>query len=453
MAAGHRDRGITEVYGATTDLADLLSALDDTASISQDQDQLGHEAQDLSASLRAYLPKQESIESLRSTVSDVPDDLRALIQSVSDRISEIEVDMEDEAESALLIESDIRATEEIVDGYGFSNGDALLVLSDGSGGSTASSFEGHISTAAMALRSMLDGPGPGEKEPRYTRKESVTSQSESRSQLRDSVQEYLSVARPAVSNSHMFLSPSLQASCLINFLQVGERMMDRLDFEVSLTSLVEAHSPPSSPERGRPGVRRLNSESSSDPDPTTSSLGSPTPANGLRRSISRYSGGPRTVQPSRPPSYGSSSEEGEAEGPPPVDYTSATNLSISSTNSSPCPTRQRRIPMLTHTVPPPPMPGFRFPPPPKAKFTPQGQQPWTQTHSSTSPQKLRAGTDNDLFKKESPFKKAFNPLEQFKLKAHRQISGTSSSEDDTGEVQQAKSGSSGTSKKSLQFPS
>lgn len=175
--------------------ADLLSALDDTSNMTANL--TGHlspdsHVQDLSASLRHYLPKAESIESLRSTVSDVPDDLRDLIQSVDDHISDVDLDLQEE----LNCNDELRLPFGEEDMDTFDQEGSTLALE--SNGSTVSSFEGHVSTAAMALKSILDGSGPGQVEPRFLeRRESVASYEESN--LRDTIQEYLQMERPSVS--------------------------------------------------------------------------------------------------------------------------------------------------------------------------------------------------------------------------------------------------------------
>ncbi|KAL8283921.1 hypothetical protein RQP46_005353 [Phenoliferia psychrophenolica] len=416
MEASHLgpDTGVfQQVCGATSDLADLLSALDDH-STSYDPALITSGQQDLSRSLRQYLPvvpRVESVESLRSTVSDVPDDLRLLIQSVEDQIDEVEflgppLDPEDEEEEE---EERYFGEDEVLQEL-----ERTEMEDDEEEDETSGSFEGHVSTAAMALRSMLDGPGPGEKEPRYTRPLSVVSrqvvqeeeddEDERPSRFRDSVQEYLAMERPTV----------------------GDKMMDNMDISVSLASLVAAHSPPPSPIQARPPPpQRHPSDSSTG---TCSIMGSPTPANGPRRAIARYSADPRSApappppvesRPSdRPPSYESdhsnsrSSEEVERD----EDHT---NFSISSVNSSPCAGPKRRVPMLTRNNPMPTA-GFRFPPAkPRAGWEKKDEQQQQPKKESTS-----------------PFKKVFSPLEQFRNKTQRRI------DDDEAEVEQAASPSS-----------
>jgi len=89
--------------------------------------------------------------------------------------------------------------------------------------------------------------------------------------------------------------------------------------------------------------------------------------------------------------------------------------------------------MLTRQLPP--IPDFRFPPLgtiSSANSTIRGPKdgagsPWTQTHSSSSPTKRPNS---------SPFKKLFNPLEEFKARgAGLRGSESASEEDSTGEIQ------------------
>lgn len=202
--------------------------------------------------------------------------------------------------------------------------------------------------------------------------------------------------------------------------------MDRMDIEVSLTSLVGACSPPPSPEESRPATRsttlaqqHIRAESSGSVSMMSVTSPCPAPKN-LRTSMVRYSQDHNRIQSRRPASaqsYSSNESDFDRSTSPVQDLTSSslaqssrsTNLSISSLNSSPCPgPRQRRVPMLTRN--PPPLPHFRFPAPKAAK-----PAPWTKT--STTPEK-------GVAKGDSPFKKAFNPLEQFKIKSQKKSSGS-----------------------------
>lgn len=234
-------------------------------------------------------------------------------------------------------------------------------------------------------------------------------------------------------------------------------MLDRLDGAVSLTSLVHADSPAPTDDRHRPPTSiqqhphhsRNQSMVSSSEGSSECGMGSPTPASGqthLRHSMVRYSQDRSRRQiHQRGPSIQSIADDSESEfeGPPPDEVTStsfarssrSTNLSISSLHSSPCPPpRSRRIPMLTRQAPA--IPDFRFPPVSavsSANSTIRGPKdgaasPWTQTHSSSSPTKNRSSS--------SPFKKLFNPLEEFKARGTGQRgSGSASEEDSTGEIQ------------------
>lgn len=168
-------------------------------------------------------------------------------------------------------------------------------------------------------------------------------------------------------------------------------MFDRVDFEVSLTALVDGPSLPSSPaqERSRPSIVAASfalghlrhdsvissSEGSSESTGFSLVNASPTPnpssGRPLRHSLARYSQDRHSLN--RPsyharPRSSSSSEQG----PSPNDSTNlslvassrSTQLSISSITSSPCPVpRNRRVPMLTTQQRAPPLqPSFRFPP-------------------------------------------------------------------------------------------
>lgn len=286
-----RAEGIVEARGATTDLAELLSSLDDTTDdIGNISAYIGAVASprsttnaDLSASLRRHLPRSESsMESLKSIVSDVPDDLQQLIRSVSDEISDVEqrfsqhFDDDFKLERALAleepdphrftdedeepfdrtfedgpfalerhIEPDHSDHEEALDSEDapcfdtdedhapfspqsfrdhrnselqaavetspsatstdepLSSESPTRSLSNGPD-STASSFEGHAWTAAMALRDMLNGPAPPLPSHPRAYLDSQSSEhddadDEGRSTLRDSVRDYLQMERPTVS--------------------------------------------------------------------------------------------------------------------------------------------------------------------------------------------------------------------------------------------------------------
>lgn len=171
-------------------------------------------------------------------------------------------------------------------------------------------------------------------------------------------------------------------------------MFDRVDFEVSLTALVDGPSLPNSPaqERSRPSLIAASfamghfrhdsvissSEGSSESTGFSLINASPTPnpssGRPLRHSLARYSQDRhplhRASHQARPTSEQSSSPS--EQGPSPNDSTClslvassrSTQLSISSITSSPCPVpRNRRVPMLTTQQRAPPLqPSFRFPP-------------------------------------------------------------------------------------------
>lgn len=254
MFTYHVDRlsiaeGIVEARGATTDLAALLSDLEETQEIESSVGSKGQSSPqkrrdnfaDLSDSLRHYLPKVDSIESIRSDVSDVPDDVQQLIRSISDHISEVttihsmfdepsfghhdasattfgDEESSDEDRSCFDDDEDhapfsmhhLEATDDLRNVYsGEGSGDGsttgpLSTESEG-GDSTSESFEGHISTAAMALRAMLSGSAPGEQAATVAREVSEDDEVERRSMMRDSVREYLEMERPSVSTGEKAL--------------------------------------------------------------------------------------------------------------------------------------------------------------------------------------------------------------------------------------------------------
>ncbi|BGP50980.1 hypothetical protein JCM10450v2_006906 [Rhodotorula kratochvilovae] len=443
---------ITEVRGATTDLADLLSGLEDTEDLhttgvgasTSTRSHIQQDVSDLSASLRGQLPHVDSIESLRSSISDVPFDLKRLISAVDDHISEVDVphvlveqvgmaahgfaDEESDSSSSSGSSDD---DEDVVLESGRYPGGFLSVVGEhttgvfGSDGgpthnfdATASTFEGHFTTAAAALRSMLSGPEPSVSSP----PESATLQAfplpasatirafpldeieeeELRSYLRDSVREALELGRP--SN--------------------GAKMFDEVDMAVSLTALVHSPSPPDSPEQTLAQAReqaflrnhlRSNSAVSStegSAESFFSLMGSPTPlpstGRPLRQSLARYSQDrfplKRPSHRARPISEQSSvlsSEQDQPSNEPTSMSVAApssrsTNLSISSITSSPCPAPQhRRIPMLTRNLPPPMQPAFRFPPVKPAEAQPEwveqrgDGEPVPLIKASTSPRYVR----------------------------------------------------------------
>ncbi|GAA6052146.1 hypothetical protein JCM3770_001242 [Rhodotorula araucariae] len=403
---------MTELRGATTDLADLLFGLEDTEDLNttgvpapeSTRSHIQRDVSDLSASLRGKLPHVDSVESLRSSISDVPRDLKRLISAVDDHISEVDV-------SHVAVEQVGMAAYGFADEYtesssssGSSDEDVALharnypsgflpvgehttsvfVDSDGGFEATSSTFEGHFSTAAAALRSMLSGSKSTVSSPPksatvqvFPHRASATIQAsplkeiavEPRSYLRDSVREALELGRP--SN--------------------GDKMFETVDVSVSLTALVQSPSPsehqkPTDAQAREEAFlhrhRRSGSAISSTEDSSDSLfslMGSPSPlpptGRPLRQSLARYS---QDRFPVRRPSHRAglvserSSVSSFEQDPPSNETTSmsvaapstrSTNFSISSITSSPCPAPpQRRIPMLTRNFPPPTQPVFRFPP-------------------------------------------------------------------------------------------
>ncbi|GAA5886544.1 hypothetical protein JCM6882_001682 [Rhodosporidiobolus microsporus] len=495
---------ISEVRYATTDLADILSNLDDTQDIDTSglntsrrsgtnhshaststastsfataaapaRPHLQQDVSDLSASLRCHLPHLDSIESLRSTVSDVPPDLKELIDTVDDHIS---LHSFEGLSPAVFIEGQSMGARGFADEYRGDNGELLsdsssgtstddedeeeilasgneagggtafgaigmgaflsvggdhttgAFSSDGGGGATATleyeatatSFIGGFSTAGEVLRSVLAaGQAPAllaqEEEglQGVPEGEEESEEEDPRAMLRESVRDALELGRP----SH------------------GDKMFER-DDDVHLSALLGSPSPPLSPEQqaSQTAFFRNHLRNGSAFSSTEGSLesyfsmsGSPTPyprsGRPLRQSLARYSQDNfPTKRPShraRPISEQSNASSSEHDHlPPPTDLTSlslaqssrSTNLSISSITSSPCPVpRHRRIPMLTRIPPPPLQPSFRFPP----------EKPSSATVTFTA-----LG---------SPFELRSNPMEQYGMSR----SGGESSAEETGNIPSA----------------
>ncbi|BGP34707.1 hypothetical protein JCM10296v2_006529 [Rhodotorula toruloides] len=406
---------ISEVRGATTDLAELLSDLEDTYEL--DTSKVGaqsvanrrhvqRDVSDLSASLRGKLPHLESIESLRSSVSDVPLDLKELINTVDDHISEVDIrffsieqpplpyngfgnDDDDSGSSGESSGEDDLAV--LQARAGLSASGHLVVDNTTSrfsivGGATqaleatATSFEGLHSTAVDAIRHMLSAPGmttlssPGSATLQaFPLPASATLQAfrlddideeEPRSTLRDSVRDALELERPTA----------------------GDKMFERIDEDVSLDALINSPSPPVSPEQvlarrealyhqhARMGSTLSTAEGSLESCFSLVGSPSPNPPSGrpMRQSLQRYS---QDKFPTKRPSHRARpiSELSVASTDPASNETTnlsvapssrSTNLSVSSLTSSPCPVpRGARIRMLTRAEGPlPAQPAFRFPP-------------------------------------------------------------------------------------------
>lgn len=152
-------------------------------------------------------------------------------------------------------------------------------------------------------------------------------------------------------------------------------MLDHLDLEVSLTSLVEAISPVSAPLSlaSKHIHQRQSSVATSSVDTSEVGFGSPTPAmrqTRLRHSMVRYSQEPRSNDvhhTSIQSIHGDVSDliaqtlndttTSSAE-----DSSRSSHISTSSMRSSPCPApRHRHVPMLRNKALP--LPAFRFPQP------------------------------------------------------------------------------------------
>ncbi|SCV66886.1 BQ2448_5532 [Microbotryum intermedium] len=521
--------GIRETRGATTDLAELLSSLDDTEDVSvRDAISLTPDKNcegDPSASLRSHLPvivlapyagSHGPLKSLDPSVTDVPDDLQTLIQSVAEHISEIDVDIYgeeeeesnqvgapefgiigtfdavryapqagsresaigqpnpfDEIEGPASASSSLRSCKlddaaqipEAPDSDHLSGDDevaerpSFIALGtrtmdhmvntdsdhtddakfcnvpslhpDASPNSTDSSFSGQLSTAgavlhAMHLRGKTDVPSsvdsPHSVENRLPK-------------LRESLEDYLTMERPTV----------------------GEKMLDSLDVELSLTSLIAATSPPPSVERGLVGCsmsRTLGSLAASEDGSNEGDLpggvnASPSPAsrrkplNNLRQSLVRYSQDrAKTGLALRGRSIESTFAEvdefseydfghvdsGSSKGHNQTNHSRAqssrsTNLSISSITSSPCPVpKSRRIPMLTKHSPPL-APAFEFPSSVTASNASKREASSPVMSNSIPRTQTLSPKQQDGY---GPFTKQFSPLARFNARRR----GTSTNEDE-----------------------
>ncbi|BGP27026.1 hypothetical protein JCM10295v2_005988 [Rhodotorula toruloides] len=405
---------ISEVRGATTDLAELLSGLEDTYEL--DTSKVGtasvasrrhvqRDVSDLSASFHGQLPHLDSVESLRSSVSDVPLDLKELINTVDDHISEVDIPFSsieqprlsyhgfgDDDDSSLSGESSGEDDLAVLQTRAGLSASGHLVVDNTTsrfsivGGTThaleatATSFEGLHSTAVDAIRHMLSAPGtttlssPGSATLQaFPLPASATLQAfrldnideeEPRSTLRDSVRDALELERPTA----------------------GDKMFERIDEDVSLNALINSPSPPVSPEqvlarrealyhhRARANSALSTAEGSLESCFSLIGSPSPNPSSGrpMRQSLQRYS---QDQFPTKRPSHRARpiSELSAASTDPASSETTnlsvapssrSTNLSVSSLTSSPCPVPWLgRIRMLTRAGGPlPAQPAFRFPP-------------------------------------------------------------------------------------------
>ena len=246
---------IAEVSCATTDLADLLSGLEDNDTMDVGEAAEVRlavpefNAEELSASLRRYLPKQRKQHSITSSDSsileDVPDDLRDMIRAVKNHILDLPLelpsppkDFSPESSSPGAFTTTHLMPAHFGTGLSPSSGEPTKTfLSVGSetiygrmimGDSTAGSYEGcvHATTAAGALAAMLGGAGVAAAVAQGDTAELELRHAEDNQscRLRDSARDALEVGRPSV----------------------GDKMLDSHDVEVSLTSLIAAVSPPAS---------------------------------------------------------------------------------------------------------------------------------------------------------------------------------------------------------------
>lgn len=151
---------VQQVCGATTALADLLVGFEDTANLTSALSEA------TGVPVVAYPKLQVSYDSLRSTVSDVPEDLKLLLarqQTTDDTTAHLEQP-------------------------------SFLSGATGATDATYTSFEGKATTAASALRHLLI-----EKHFRSDVQGSVEDPAHSPCRsIPESVQDYLQMARPSV---------------------------------------------------------------------------------------------------------------------------------------------------------------------------------------------------------------------------------------------------------------
>ncbi|GAA5984510.1 hypothetical protein JCM11641_007006 [Rhodosporidiobolus odoratus] len=348
---------------------------------------------DLSASLRRHLPHLDSTDSLRSTVSDVPQDLKALIDEVDDHISLHEGDLvpslsfegqsmgargfADELEE-LQVSNDFATCEassgdddeepERRDGTSstaFTMG-AFLSLPPGAGehttrvldegGATATfgidattgSFEGVWSTAGAVLRSAFSGDHAGSvadvptpflppvlRDVPEIEGDNVESTDSSDDDMAD--------------DPRAALRESVREALEMGRPSNGDRMFERVDDQVQLAALLGSPSPPASPEQVRQtaflrnhfrnGSLVSSTEGSLDSHFTINNSPTPYPRCGrpLRQSLARYSQDyfptKRPSHRARPISEQSSSSSAAAEHQR-LDLSEATNISLAQSTRS-----------------------------------------------------------------------------------------------------------------------
>ncbi|BGP57332.1 hypothetical protein JCM8202v2_004973 [Rhodotorula sphaerocarpa] len=383
---------IHRVRGATTDLAELLVGLEDTI----DVDTTAYDQVDARFQASPSGPPVP-IHDRAPAAPDVPADLQQLIGVVDERLS-VQLDdlaargFGDEYDSCSTdstSSSDSDSSEEILyraELVPCGTGGGLLAppfeypsrlandKADSTGGFdvTKSSFEGHCTTAAAALRSMLSGqtveaPSPPDSATlrMFEPKASATLRPSRMWELAEEHEGALPAASP-------------ERPPVLDRPSAGEKMFDRFAPEVPLSALVTAPSPSSASQYGYGAGRGEHGSLVSSTEQTTgvSIFSSPSPlpivARRMRQSLARYSQDsfPQRHQShsARPDSIDSFSSSGHAHSlsQDPTAHslalsTLSTSLSVGSNRSSPCPApRRRHVKMLTGR-PPPLRPSFKFP--------------------------------------------------------------------------------------------
>ncbi|BGP19356.1 hypothetical protein JCM10213_003437 [Rhodosporidiobolus nylandii] len=491
---------IADVRFATTELADLLSGLDDTENVDNSSALRGStstssttrsavfaaqrayiqtDVSDLSASLRGHLPHVDSIETLRSTVSDVPQDLKDLIDEVDDHISLSGSDIvpsfamesasmgargfADELEAAYAAGQDVetdsssgtsgdedeevpRSSRTDTVPFGAAGTGGFLTLPSGlvgGGGehttgvfssdgatatlgyeSTACSFEGQYSTAGAVLRSMLSGADDAAPQippvPRFPPFLQGVPELQEDSESEEDEEDPRSMLRDSVREALEMERPSH-----------GDKMFERVDLEVQLSALLGSPSSPASPERGRQAVFLSNhsrngsmvssTEGSLESRFTMSNSPTPFPRSGrpVRQSLARYSQDlfpmKRPSHRARPISELSSASSSEHDHLPPHEPTS---LSLAQSS------RSTNLSISSITSSPCPVPRYRRIPMltrnPPPLLQPSFRFPAEKPSSAKT---LRALG--------SPFEQHNDPLEQFAT------AGPDSTDEYTGQIASA----------------
>ncbi|KAK4057346.1 hypothetical protein OIO90_001412 [Microbotryomycetes sp. JL221] len=429
-----RDDSIVEPKRATTDLAALLSGLEETEDVSRRIDSLSNQTRQQSQEMATLVPAA-SFDSIRSTASDVPSDLTQLIVAVSDHISEYSTQIFDEDGDHLMTFVRSDETDSTITSSNESDSVPLPLQeyalrhqqqhhSGAVEGSPSCSLNGASSTGPLSShspQSTLDE----EQETRDSFGGLASNAVAASVALRDMLArsqdlKHDKVESPDVDN--VDISP--RSVLEMERPTVGEKMLEHVDFAVSLASLV----PNLSPEQptlyndlpvsvGRHGSQGHEDATSSSEGWSQVGRGSPVPlpAHLPRASMARYSqtvAGPilplpleavfdhvdsldnvihATARPTESKQTMTSTEGSSSQ---------STNVSISSLPTSPCPIpHRRRVPMLTgHRQRLASLSGFKFPPVSR-KLGGNGN-----TSNNDEPQ-MQGNT--------SPYKQAFNPLQEF----------------------------------------